>query len=139
MMTPSHHAYVPFVSVDKMMKLVLTLGIERVLLDLVAEIEADFRRWPEFEKCARVASHSDVGVIELMPVSDATDYSFKYVNGHPKNTREGLPAVMAFGVLADVRTGTPTLLSELPLTSAIRTAATSVMAAKLLARKDVAA
>ena len=26
MMTPSHHAYVPFVSVDKMMKLVLTLG-----------------------------------------------------------------------------------------------------------------
>ena len=31
MTAPSHHAYVPFVSVDKMMKLVLTLGIERVL------------------------------------------------------------------------------------------------------------
>lgn len=32
---------VPFVSVDKMMKLVLQLGIERVMRDLVAEIEAD--------------------------------------------------------------------------------------------------
>jgi ornithine cyclodeaminase len=68
-------------------------------------------------------------------VSDGTAYSFKYVNGHPKNTREGLPTVMAFGVLADVDTGRPTLLSELTLTTAMRTAATSVMAAKHLARK----
>ena len=58
---------VPFVSVDKMMKLVLHLGIERVMRDLVAEIEADFRRWPLFDKTPRIASHSDVGVIELMP------------------------------------------------------------------------
>ncbi|TAG16291.1 MAG: ornithine cyclodeaminase, partial [Rhodobacterales bacterium] len=32
---------VPFVSVDKMMQLVLQLGIERVLTDLASEIEAD--------------------------------------------------------------------------------------------------
>jgi ornithine cyclodeaminase len=43
---------------------------------------------------------------------------------------------MAFGVLADVATGCPKVLSELTLTTAIRTAATSVMAAKLLARPD---
>ena len=112
------------------------LGLPEMLRRLVRQLEADFRRWPEFEKCARLASHSEVGVIELMPVADAREYSFKYVNGHPKNTREGLPTVMAFGVLADVATGTPTLLSELTLSTAIRTAATSVMAASLLARPD---
>jgi ornithine cyclodeaminase len=109
-------------------------GLPGVLRRLVAEIEADFRRWPEFDKVARVASHSRDGVIELMPVADASHYSFKYVNGHPANGRFGLPTVMAFGVLADVATGKPVLLSELTLTTAMRTAATSVMAAKLLAR-----
>lgn len=115
-------------------RIVAAHGLPQVLARMVEYLEADFRRWPDFEKCARLASHSDVGVIELMPVSDATDYSFKYVNGHPKNTREGLPTVMAFGVLADVATGMPTLLSELTLTTAMRTAGTSVMAAKRLAR-----
>ena len=117
-------------------RIVAAHGLPKVLARMVDYLEADFRRWPDFDKCARVASHSDVGVIELMPVSDATEYSFKYVNGHPKNTQVGLPTVMAFGVLADVATGTPTLLAELTLTTAIRTAATSVMAARQLARKD---
>lgn len=43
---------------------------------------------------------------------------------------------MAFGVLADVDTGWPLLLSELTLTTALRTAATSAMAARVLARPD---
>jgi ornithine cyclodeaminase len=43
---------------------------------------------------------------------------------------------MAFGVLADVDTGTPRLLSELTLTTAIRTAAMSAVAARLLARPE---
>ncbi len=109
-------------------------GLPDVLRRMVARIEDDFRRWPEFDKVARVASHSKDGVIELMPVADASQYSFKYVNGHPANGRFSLPTVMAFGVLADVATGAPVLLSELTLTTAMRTAATSVMAAKLLAR-----
>lgn len=117
-------------------RLIARLGLPTVLAQMVEYLEADFRRWDDFEKCARLASHSDVGVIELMPVCDAREYSFKYVNGHPKNTREGLPTVMAFGVLADVDTGRPTLLSELTLTTAMRTAATSVMAAKRLARSN---
>jgi ornithine cyclodeaminase len=43
---------------------------------------------------------------------------------------------MAFGVLADVATGLPTLVSELTLTTALRTAATSAMAAQTLARPN---
>src|SRR5690606_3911263 len=46
------------------------------------------------------------------------------------------PTVMAFGALADVATGKPLLISELTLTTALRTAATSVMAARALARKN---
>jgi len=117
-------------------RIVARIGLPKMLARMVDYIEDDFRRWPEFEKSPRHAVHSDVGVIELMPIADAREYSFKYVNGHPKNTKEGLPTVMAFGVLAEVATGVPTLLSELTLTTAMRTAATSVMAAKRLARSD---
>ncbi len=132
---PSHLAYVPFVSVEHMMGLVHHIGIENVLKALADEIEADFKRWELFDKTPRVASHSDVGVIELMPTSDGEMYGFKYVNGHPKNTREGLQTVTAFGVLADVDTGYPMLLSEMTLLTALRTAATSAMAARHLAPK----
>ena len=92
---------VPFVSVDHMMKLVLKVGIDRFLTELAATIEEDFRRWPVFDKTPRVASHSEEGVIELMPTSDGTLYGFKYVNGHPKNTRDGRQIVTAFGVPVD--------------------------------------
>jgi ornithine cyclodeaminase len=124
---------VPFVSVDNMMKLVLHIGVERVLTDLAAEIEADFRRWEAFDKTPRVASHSPVGVIELMPTSDGALYGFKYVNGHPKNLKEGLQTVTAFGMLAEVATGYPVLLSEMTILTALRTAAMSALAAKWLA------
>ena len=135
MLHPSSKAYVPFVSVDNMMKLVHHIGLENMLRGLAYEIETDFKRWELFDKTPRVASHSDVGVIELMPTSDGEAYGFKYVNGHPKNTSEGLQTVTAFGLLADVYTGYPTLLSEMTMLTAIRTAATSAMAAKHLAPK----
>ena len=124
---------VPFVSVDHMMKLVHHIGLPRVLTDIAAEIEVDFRRWPQFDKTPRVASHSDIGVIELMPTSDGHTYGFKYVNGHPSNTHKGLQTVTAFGVLADVATGYPVLLSEMTILTALRTAATSALAARHLA------
>ena len=133
MIAPSKQAFVPFVSVANMMRLVHAIGVEQVMLDLAAEIEADFIRWPLFDKTPRVASHSDVGVIELMPTSDGETYGFKYVNGHPSNMRQGLQTVTAFGLLADVATGYPLLLSEMTILTALRTAATSAMAAKWLA------
>ncbi len=111
-------------------------GLAACLGSLVSYLEEDFARWGDFDKSARVANHSRDGVIELMPISDASLYSFKYVNGHPQNTRAGLPTVMAFGLLADVGTGRPELLSELTLATAMRTAATSVMVARRLARAD---
>jgi ornithine cyclodeaminase len=124
---------VPFVSVDHMMKLVHAIGVETFMVELADFIEEDFRRWPYFDKTPRVASHSAEGVIELMPTSDGVLYGFKYVNGHPKNMRDGRQTVTAFGVLCDVATGYPLLLTEMTLLTALRTAATSAMAARHLA------
>ena len=135
MAPPSNLALVPFISVENMMRFVLHVGLERVLVELAGEIEADFKRWESFDKTPRVASHSAVGVIELMPTSDGEYYGFKYVNGHPKNMQAGLQTVTAFGVLADVSTGYPLLLSEMTFLTALRTAATSAMAARHLAPK----
>ncbi len=129
---------VPFVSVDHMMKLVHAIGIERMLSDIAAYIEDDFRRWEIFDKTPRIASHSLEGVIELMPTSDGKLYGFKYVNGHPKNMKAGLQTVTAFGLLSDVATGYPVLLSEMTILTALRTAAMSAVAAKHLAPKNAA-
>ena len=127
---------VPFVSVDHMMKIVQKLGMENMLEGIAAYVEDDFKRWELFDKTPRVAAHSDEGVIELMPTSDGEHYGFKYVNGHPKNMKEGLQTVTAFGVLSKVYTGYPILFSEMTILTALRTAATSVVAAKYLARKN---
>jgi len=128
--------YVPFISVPSMVELVRRIGLEAILRDLASYIAADFRRWEQFEKVARLASHSPDGVIELMPASDGLHYAFKYVNGHPKNSLRDLQTVAAFGMLADVASGYPILLSEMTLLTALRTAATSALAAYYLARPD---
>jgi ornithine cyclodeaminase len=133
-MTPNLNL-VPFVSVDHMMKLVNAIGIETFLIELTQYLEEDFRRWEVFDKTPRVASHSREGVIELMPTSDGKHYGFKYVNGHPKNTATGRQTVTAFGVYAEVDNGYPVLVTEMTILTALRTAATSAMAAKYLAPK----
>jgi ornithine cyclodeaminase len=130
---PSALSLVPFVSVDAMMRLVLERGVERVLAELADGIEDAFRAWESFDKTPRLAAHSVDGVIELMPAADSRSYAFKYVNGHPKNGSVGRQTVAAFGVLADVATGYPLLISEMTFLTALRTAATSALAARHLA------
>lgn len=136
MSQPGPMSLVPFVSVDNMMRMVLATGVEKVLTELATYIEEDFRRWESFDKTPRVAAHSEEGVIELMPTSDGKAYGFKYVNGHPKNFRDGRQTVTAFGVLAEVDSGYPVLLSEMTILTALRTAATSAVVAKYLAPKS---
>ncbi len=122
-----------FLDVPAMTRLVRQVGLPRFITELAQAITDDYLRWNEFDKSARLACHSPGGVIELMPVADAQRFAFKYVNGHPSNTARGMFTVMAFGVLADVETGYPLLLSELTLTTALRTAATSALVARALA------
>ena len=125
-----------YLDVAAVSQLIQTIGIETAITEMAGYIVDDYCRWNEFEKSPRSASHSPVGVIELMPTTDHKLYGFKYVNGHPKNIEKHLMTVMAFGVLAEVDTGLPLLLTEMTLTTALRTAATSAVAAKSLARKN---
>jgi ornithine cyclodeaminase len=125
---------VQFVGVSEITRIIAEVGIDSFLRQLADHLEADYRRWPEFECAPRLASHSAKGVIELMPTSDSDHYAFKYVNGHPYNKVNGLQTVVALGLLADVATGYPLLLSEMTILTALRTAAMSALTARYLAR-----
>jgi ornithine cyclodeaminase len=125
---------VSFVDVQNMARWVTEQGVGPIIAGLVETLEGDFRRWQSFDKSARVAAHSPFGVIELMPANDTETYGFKYVNGHPSNPARGFQTVTAFGVLADVDNGYPNFLAEMTILTALRTAATSALAARTLAR-----
>jgi ornithine cyclodeaminase len=127
---------VPFLGVSDAARWVARRGPGALLAELGDRLERDLARWPAFELRPRIASHTKEGVVELMPTRDADRFAFKYVNGHPGNPALGLQTVAAFGVLADVRTGYPLLVAEMTLLTALRTAATSALAARLLARAD---
>lgn len=125
-----------FLGVNAVTRWLQERGAETVIGEIIDYLADDFSRWPEFDKKPRVASHSELGVIELMPAADSTLYGFKYVNGHPANPARGFQTVTAFGALAEVHNGYPVLIAEMTLLTALRTAATSGLAARLLARTD---
>ena len=79
-----------YLSVQDLVDLVRRKGLSACLAGVAARIEAEFLRWEQFEKSARLAFHSADGVVELMPIADDRTFTFKYVNGHPKNTAAGL-------------------------------------------------
>ncbi|WP_129785806.1 ornithine cyclodeaminase [Promicromonospora panici] len=124
---------VPYLDVAATARWVARRGPEAAIAALTDALERDFARWPELDKRPRIASHSTEGVIELMPTSDAETYGFKLVNGHPLNPSLGFQTVTAIGMLASVRNGYPTFLAEMTLLTALRTAATSALAARYLA------
>lgn len=125
-----------YIDLPTMAKYLKSVGPETVMERLIPYMEYDYKRWEDFQKMPRTAHHTDIGVLELMPIGDSEKYSFKYVNGHPENPKHNYLTVMGIGLLAEVSTGFPLLLSELTLTTALRTAANSVMGAKYLARPD---
>lgn len=135
-MTNPTHLPTRYLSPSDVATILRHQGMAESLRGMHDAIHADYLRWQDFDKNARIGCHSELGVIELMPIADDQTYSFKCVNGHPGNNLFGLPTVMAFGVIARVDTGAPEFLSELTLTTAVRTAAMSALAARALARPD---
>lgn len=122
--------------VNDIQKLIQITGLENFFKRVVTVLEEDFGRWNEFILSPRQVTPYPHGVIELMPCADRQHYAFKYVNGHPANPLKGKLTVVAIGLLSDVDSGYPLLLSEMTLLTAFRTAATGVLAAKYLARED---
>ena len=60
----------------------------------------------------------------------------KWVNVHPKNTKSGLPAVMAIIILSDPANGLPLCIMDGTYVTNIRTGAAGAVAAKFLAGRD---
>ena len=124
------------IDVHDLRELISCIGISRLNREVLSAMEQDFARWQEFSMSPRHVTYCPDGVIELMPCNDSDQYSFKYVNGHPKNTADGKLSVVALGLLADMADGYPKLLSEMTLLTAIRTAAVGALGAKYLAREN---
>ena len=124
------------VDVPALLELIEKVGILRMLDDLSAFMFADYRDWANFDKVPRIGAYSDHGVIELMPIANDDLYAFKHVNGHPENPFANCSTVMAYGGLTDVETGYPLLVTELTLSTALRTAAASALAAEYLTSAD---
>lgn len=99
-------------------------------------LEADLLRWQVFQKSARHATHVAHGVFELMPCADNQYYTYKYVNAHPANPSVGKLSIVAVGMLADIATGYPQMLCDMTILTALRTAATSALAAKYFAKPN---
>ena len=124
------------ITVEDVCKIIKDIGIEKCFADLIELLKKDFKRWHEFEIEPRVATHFSHGVIELMPTCDEEYYAFKYVNGHPSNPQINKQTVSAIGALSEIESGYPLMISEMNILTAMRTAATSALAAQYLQRPD---
>ncbi|NOL48906.1 ornithine cyclodeaminase [Pelistega europaea] len=124
------------ISPQDVAKIIKTQGFKATIDGMVEYMYQDYLRWDEFDKCARFGSLVDNGVLELMPIASPEQYSFKYVNCHPHNPNNGLSTVLAFGALMSNDNGKPEVISDFTLTTALRTASMSVLAARYLARPN---
>ncbi|MDH3923248.1 MAG: ornithine cyclodeaminase family protein [Xanthomonadales bacterium] len=76
----------------------------------------------------------------LMPgeMQSPAIYGAKILGLHPDNPQQGRPAVQGFVALFDSRTGNPVALADGAEITAVRTAAASALATRVLARPDAA-
>lgn len=125
------------ITVESLIKLINLHGFDNFMKDLMISLSRDFGRWRMFTQIPRPGMYVANGVLELMPICDNELYfTFKYVNLHPKNTMVGKQTVVATGQLVAVDTGYPLMFSEMTVLTALRTAATSALAADFMARKN---
>lgn len=121
---------------NEVIQLIRLVGESTFSQSLLSRLQTTFEQWHKFTFSPRNCIYFDFGVIELMPCANEQFYSCKYVNGHPRNPQYKKLSVAALGLLSDVATGYPIMLTDMTLLTAFRTAATSALAAKFLAKKD---
>lgn len=121
------------VTISDLKQLIVKIGLLEFLKLTIEQLREDYAQWHDVRMIPRVATHYSHGVIELMPASTDEYYGFKYVNGHPYNPQNGKLTVTAVGMLAEVQSGYPLLISEMTILTAIRTAAASALASRYLA------
>ncbi|WP_116115975.1 ornithine cyclodeaminase family protein [Austwickia chelonae] len=85
----------------------------------------------------RSSPEAGAGQLLLMPSSTATSAGVKVLSVAPANPGRGLPRIQAWYVLMDAETLTPSVLLDGTALTALRTPATSALAAETLAPDEV--
>ncbi|MBI3636786.1 MAG: ornithine cyclodeaminase, partial [Candidatus Rokubacteria bacterium] len=126
------------------MRVLSRADLERLLTpaDLIAALDEAFRAYGE-GRCrvpARTSVASADGVLLVMPAAadtgDAAALGAKLVSVFPGNRARGHPTLYATYLLLDAATGAPLALLDGTVLTALRTGATSALAARYLARPD---
>jgi alanine dehydrogenase len=107
--------------------------------DVIGVVESAFKDYTEGkgEMPSKVYLTVKDGDFRAMPASLPGAAGMKWVSVHTENPAKGLPTVMAVLILNDADTGYPLAIMDASETTALRTAATSTIASKYLARKDL--
>ncbi|CAH0446324.1 Alanine dehydrogenase [Ralstonia syzygii subsp. syzygii] len=103
------------------------------LADAIAQVLRDARAGRAQAPARLVMPVPGPGSLLLMPASNAEIAITKMITVHPRNATHGLPAIHGEVVVMDAATGVRRLLLDGPTVTAHRTAAVSLLAARLLA------
>jgi len=108
------------------------------LREVINVVEAAFKEWTEGkgEMPPKLYLTLQNGDFRAMPAALPGAAGMKWVNVHPGNPGKGLPTVMAVLIYNDPETGYPLAIMDATEGTAYRTAATSAIASKHLARTD---
>jgi len=103
------------------------------LADAIAQVLRDARAGRAQAPARLVMPVAGPGSLLLMPASNANIAITKMITVHPHNPAQGLPDIHGEVVVMDARTGERQLMLDGPTVTAHRTAAVSLLAARLLA------
>jgi alanine dehydrogenase len=106
--------------------------------EVIDVVESAFKELTEGEAVISVKSFLTVkdGDFRAMPAALTGVVGMKWVSVHMENLKRGLPTVMAVLIFNDPETGYPLAIMDASEATAYRTAATSTIASKYLARKN---
>jgi alanine dehydrogenase len=106
--------------------------------EVITVVEAAFKEWTEGKGVMPSKLYLTVkdGDFRAMPAFLPGAAGMKWVNVHTGNPAKGLPTVMAVLIYNDPATGYPLAIMDATEVTAYRTAATSAIASRYLARKD---
>jgi len=107
--------------------------------DVISVVESAFKDYTQGkgEMPSKVYLTVKDGDFRAMPASLPSAAGMKWVSVHTENPAKGLPTVMAVLIFNDPDTGYPLAIMDAAETTALRTAATSTIASKYMARKDL--
>lgn len=123
------------VDIPVIAKLIQKISLNRFYQMLVTYMREDFQAWDSFHKTPRVSFKHPNGILELMPIYNDDFFANKYVCTHKDNHLRQRYVVMGQGLWVDAKTGTPLMIAEMTILTALRTAAVSLLVSQMLVPK----